>query len=117
MEDRAAREKAPIPVTETSGNVFADLRVAEPEEELTKAQLASHIRHTIKRRRLTQLQAAHLMGLDQPKVSALMNGRLAGFSSDRLMRFLAALGQDVEIVIKARPRRRERGHIRVVEAA
>jgi predicted XRE-type DNA-binding protein len=104
-------------VTESSGNVFADLGVAEPEEELTKAQLASHIRRTIKRRRLTQLQAAHLMGLDQPKVSALMNGRLAGFSSDRLMRFLAALGQDVEIVVKARSRGRDRGQIRVVKAA
>jgi predicted XRE-type DNA-binding protein len=106
-----------IPVTRSSGNVFADLDVAEPDEELTKAQLASHIRETIKRRRLTQSRAADLMGLDQPKVSALMNGRLTGFSSDRLMRFLAALGQDVEIVIKARSRGRERGHIRVVEAA
>jgi predicted XRE-type DNA-binding protein len=55
------------------------------------------------------------MGLDQPKVSALMNGRLGGFSSDRLMRFLTALGQDVEIVVKARSH--GRGHIRVVEAA
>jgi len=117
MAKRAAREAASIPVTEGSGNVFADLGVAEPEEELTKAQLASHIRHTIKQRRLTQFQAAHLMGLDQPKVSALINGRLAGFSSDRLMRFLAALGQDVEIVVKARPRGRPRGQIRVVKAA
>ncbi len=117
MAKRAATETKSIPVTESSGNVFADLGVAEPEEEMTKAQLASHIRHTIKRRRLTQLQAGHLMGLDQPKVSALMNGRLAGFSSDRLMRFLAALGQDVEIVVKARSRRRSRGQIRVVKAA
>ena len=104
-------------MTESSGNVIADQGVAEPEEELTKAQHASHIRHTIKRRRLTQLQAARLMGLDQPKVSALMNGRLAGFSSDRLMRFLAALGQDVEIVVKEKSRRRARGQIRVVKAA
>ena len=117
MAKRAAIETKSIPVTEGSGNVFTDLGVAEPEEELTKAQLASHIRHTIKRRRLTQLQAGHLMGLDQPKVSALMNGRLAGFSSDRLMRFLAALGQDVEIVVKAGSRRRARGQIRVVNAA
>jgi predicted XRE-type DNA-binding protein len=117
MAKRGATETASIPVTESSGNVFADLGVAEPEEELTKAQLASHIRHTIKRRRLTQLQAAHLMGLDQPKVSALINGRLAGFSSDRLMRFLAALGQDVEIVVKAGSRGRDRGQIRVVKAA
>jgi predicted XRE-type DNA-binding protein len=117
MAKRAATKTALIPVTRSSGNVFADLDVAEPDEELTKAQLASHIRETIKRRRLTQSRAADLMGLDQPKVSALMNGRLTGFSSDRLMRFLAALGQDVEIVIKARSRGRERGHIRVVEAA
>ena len=117
MARRRARESASIPVTESSGNVFADLRVAEPEEELTKAQLVSHIRHTIKRRRLTQLQAGRLMGLDQPKVSALMNGRLVGFSSDRLMRLLAALGQDVEIVVKAGSRRRTRGQVRVVDAA
>jgi len=117
MAKREALRPASIPVTEGSGNVFADLGCAEPEEELTKAQLASHIRHTIKRRRLTQVHAARLMGLDQPKVSALMNGRLAGFSSDRLMRFLAALGRDVEIVVKAGSRGRERGQIRVVKAA
>ena len=117
MAKRTAAEKAVIPVTGSSGNVFADMGVAEPEEELAKAQLASHIRDTIKRRRLTQIQAAHLMRLDQPKVSALMNGRLAGFSSERLMRFLASLGQDVEIVVKARSRSRERGIIRVVRAA
>jgi predicted XRE-type DNA-binding protein len=51
------------------------------------------------------------------KVSALINGRLGGFSSDRLLRLLIALGQDVEIVVKAKPRRRQRGHIRVAAAA
>ncbi len=117
MAKRATSKTALIPVSASSGNVFADLDVAEPEEELAKAQLASHIRHTIKQQRLTQIQAARLMGLDQPKVSALMNARLAGFSSGRLMRFLAALGQDVEIVVKAGSRRRERGRIRVVAAA
>jgi predicted XRE-type DNA-binding protein len=117
MAKRGTVASAAIRVTEGSSNVFADVAVAEPEEELAKAQLASHIRRAIKRRRLTQVHAARLMGLDQPKVSAIMNGRLAGFSSDRLMRFLAALGQDVEILIKARSRGRERGRIRVVEAA
>jgi len=102
------------PVTPGSGNVFADLGFAEPEEELTKAQLASHIRQVIKRRRLTQVAAAALMGVDQPKVSALLNGRLANFSSERLMRLLTTLGQDVEIVVKAKPRHREMGRIRVV---
>lgn len=117
MAKRTVAESNAIPVTKSSGNVFADLEVSEPEEELAKAQLASHLREAIARRRLTQAQAARLMGLDQPKVSALINGRLAGFSSDRLMRFLAALGQDVEIVVKARSRRRDRGRIRVVRAA
>ncbi len=117
MAKRAAAQANVIPVTRGSGNVFADLGVPEPEEELAKAQLASHLRDAIKRRRLTQAQAARRMGLDQPKVSALMNGRLAGFSSERLMRCLAALGQDVEIVVKARSCGRDRGHIRVVKAA
>jgi predicted XRE-type DNA-binding protein len=106
-----------IPVTPSGGNVFADLGFAEPEEELTKAQLASHIRQIIKRRRLTQVAAAALMGIDQPKVSALLNGRLANFSSERLMRLLTALGQDVEIMVKAKPRNRAHGRIRVIDAA
>ncbi len=109
--------KSKIPVTASSGNVFADLGVAEPEEELTKAQLASQIREIIRRRRLTQMAAATLMGVDQPKISALLGGRLANFSSGRLMRLLTALGQDVEIVVKPKRREGERGRIRVVEAA
>jgi predicted XRE-type DNA-binding protein len=111
------KQKPGIPVTASSGNVFADLGFAEPEEELTKAQLASHIRQVIKRRRLTQVTAATLMGIDQPKVSALLNGRLTNFSSERLMRLLTALGQDVEIMVKAKPRSRARGRIRVVGEA
>jgi predicted XRE-type DNA-binding protein len=111
------KRRTKIPVTASSGNVFADLGFAEPEEELTKAQLASHIRQTIRRRRLTQVAAAGLMGIDQPKVSALLNGRLANFSSERLMRLLIALGQDVEIVVRTKPRNRARGRIRVVGEA
>src|ERR1700739_4530985 len=111
------KRKAPIMVTPSSGNVFADLGFTEPEEELTKAQLESHIRQVIKRRRLTQVTAATLMGIDQPKVSALLNGRLANFSSERLMRLLTALGQDVEIMVKTKPHLRGRGQIRVVHEA
>lgn len=112
------RKRAPhITVTASSGNVFADMGLPEPEEELTKAQLASHIRHIIKRRSLTQVAAAALMGIDQPKVSALLNGRLANFSSTRLMRLLTALGQDVEITIKDTPRNRPQGRIRVFDEA
>jgi predicted XRE-type DNA-binding protein len=111
-KERAVQNK----VTPSSGNVFADLGFAEPEEELAKAQLATHIRQVLKRRRLTQTAAAKLMGIDQPKVSALLSGRLTGFSSDRLMRLLTALGQDVEIVVKGKPRNRARGRISVVAA-
>jgi predicted XRE-type DNA-binding protein len=116
VADHCTEAGAEIPVTPGSDNVFADLGFAEPEEELTKAQLASHIRQIIRRRRLTQLAAAALMGIDQPKVSALLNGRLANFSSDRLMRLLTALGQDVEIVVKTKPRNRAHGRIRVIDA-
>jgi predicted XRE-type DNA-binding protein len=103
-----------IPVTAGSGNVFADLGFREPEEELTKAQLALCIRQVIARRRLTQAAAASVMAIDQPKVSALLNGRLANFSSERLMRLLTALGQDVDITIREKPRNRARARIRVV---
>ena len=108
-------KKPLIAVTPSSGNVFADMGVAEPEEELAKAQLASRIREVVRRRRLTQVAAAAVMGIDQPKVSALLNGRLTNFSSERLMRLLTRLGQDVEIVVKTKPRRLQRGRIRVVE--
>ena len=104
------RETA-IPVTESSGNVFADLGVPEAEEELTKAQLVSHIREAIRRQRLTQVAAAARMGVDQPKVSALLNGRFSKFSSERLMRLLTALGQNVEITDRMKPRHRSHGQL------
>ena len=110
-------KKPLITVTPSSGNVFADMGVAEPEEELAKAQLASRIREVVRRSRLTQVAAAAVMGIDQPKVSALLNGRLTNFSSERLMRLLTTLGQDVDIVVKTKPRRRQRGRIRVIEEA
>lgn len=98
-------------------NVFVDLGFEAPDEELAKAQLTSHIRRIVKARRLTQKAAAEIMEIDQPKVSALMNGRLANFSSDRLMRLLTALGQDVEISVKSTKKDRAKGHIRVVADA
>jgi predicted XRE-type DNA-binding protein len=87
-----------------SGNVFADLRVPRPEEALAKAELAHKITKLIERRRLTQAEAAKLLSVDQPKVSALRRGRLSGFSLDRLVRFLILLGHDVDIVVKKRSR-------------
>jgi predicted XRE-type DNA-binding protein len=111
------RREIKIPIIESSGNVFADMGLPAPEEELTKAQLASHIRQVIKRQRLTQAAAAAVMGIDQPKVSALLNGRLTNFSSERLMRLLTALGQDVDITVRAKPRNRAHGRIRVLGEA
>ena len=101
-------------VTPGGGNVFAGIGLPDPEEELTKAPRASRLREIIRRRRLTQAAAASLIGIDQPKVSALLNGRLANFSSDRLMRLLTALGQDVDITVRATPRDRTHGRIHVI---
>lgn len=87
-------------VTPGSGNVFADIGVPNPDEALAKAELVRKISAIIAEQRLTQFQAASILGIDQPKVSALLRGQLRGFSSDRLFRFLNALGRDVEIVIR-----------------
>jgi predicted XRE-type DNA-binding protein len=83
-----------------SGNVFADLALPNPDLALAKAQLVQHIRDLIAERKLTQAKAGELLGLDQPKVSALVRGRVGGYSIDRLFRFLNALGQRVEITIR-----------------
>jgi predicted XRE-type DNA-binding protein len=106
-----------IAVTPSSGNVFADLGFVEPAEELAKAQLASLIGQVIRRRRLTQAAAATLMGVDQPKVSALLNGRIANFSSERLMRLLTSLGRDIDIIVRRPSGKRVEGRIRVMEQA
>lgn len=98
-------------VEESSGNVFADIGVRNPEEALAKAKLASEINRIIEERHLTQAQAAQLLGIDQPKISALTRGRLTGFSTERLFRFLNALDRDVEIVIRPRT---STGHVDVV---
>src|SRR5207237_7500663 len=96
-----------------SGNVFADLGYARPEEAAAKAELAHKITKIIERRKLTQAEAATLLEVDQPKVSALKRGRLSGFSLDRLVRFLVLLGSDVQIVVKEQPRSRRRAKLLV----
>ncbi|MGH7625489.1 MAG: helix-turn-helix domain-containing protein [Gemmatimonadaceae bacterium] len=103
-------------MTRGSGNVYADLGFANPAEELAKAELALMIDQAIQERRLTQQAAAVLMGIDQPKVSHILHGRLDGFSTQRLMEFLTALGRDVEIVVRAAPRSRKRGRLHVAAA-
>ncbi len=101
-------------VEQGSGNVFADIGLKHPEEALAKAELARQIAATIGRRGLTQAEAASLLGIDQPKVSSLIRGKLSGFSMDRLLRFLNALRRDVEIRVKARKRAQSVGHVHVV---
>jgi len=96
--------------------VFADLGLIDAEEALAKAEIASRICAIIAESKLSQTRAAAILGIDQPKVSSLMRGRLEGFSSDRLFRFLNALDRDVEIVIKPKKRGAEHGRIRVVAA-
>jgi predicted XRE-type DNA-binding protein len=113
----AKKRESKIEVTPGNGNVFADLGFDRPEEELAKAKLVAHIWKIVSDRKLTQVAAGRIMGLDQPKVSALMNGRLANFSSDRLMRLLAALGADVDIIVRQVPNGRQKGRVRVLTDA
>jgi predicted XRE-type DNA-binding protein len=99
-----------------SGNVFADLGFADAEERQTKVRLAFAINQILEQRRLPQTEAAHRLGINQPKISALSNYRLEGFSVERLMHFLNALDQDIEIVIRRKPHTRQAARI-VVTAA
>jgi len=103
-------------ITRGSGNLFADLGYPDAEERQTKLRLAHALNQIIKQRHLTQAAAAELLGVNQPKVSALLNYKLAGFSVERLMTFLTALDRDVEIVITKKPRSRSAARIRVVAA-
>lgn len=102
--------------TVSSGNVFRDLEVPSADDALTKAELAGRIVKIIGSRRLTQAAAGAILGVDQPKVSALLRGRLSGFSTDRLRTLLTALGRDVDIVIRTRRSTKGRGHFHVVSA-
>jgi predicted XRE-type DNA-binding protein len=99
--------------TPSSGNVFADLNLPHADDLLAKAELAAKIIAEIHRRRLTQSQAAAILGIDQPKVSALKQGALSGFSIERLMRLLLLLGRDVEITVKPKPKSRAAAKLRV----
>ena len=106
-----------IQVEESSGNVFADLNLPNPEERLAKAALAVRIASALRAQRLTQARAARILKIDQPKVSRLLRGQLSGFSTQRLMHFLTLLGRDIEIVVKRAPRSHRQGRIRVIAAA
>lgn len=103
-------------ITRGSGNVFADLAFPDAEERQTKLRLAYALNAVMEAQHLTQAAAAARLGLNQPKVSALRNYKLDGFSVERLMTLLNALDQDIEIVIRKKPRSRAAAKISVVAA-
>ena len=100
-----------IPVEVGSGNVYADLGYPDSESMLVKAQLAAKIAEIVHRRALTQTRTAEILGLTQPKVSALLKGQFRGISEHRLFECLTRLGRDVHIVIKPAPRSRSNGRL------
>jgi predicted XRE-type DNA-binding protein len=112
----ATRMNGKQQVTRSSGNVFADLRLPNAEEKQTKVRLAVAINRIIEVQRLSQGSAARLLKINQPKISALSNYRLEGFSVERLMNFLTALDRDVEIIIRRKPKSGRAGRISVIAA-
>jgi predicted XRE-type DNA-binding protein len=115
MRDKSKKSRGRIVnVTEGSGNVFADLGLANPEQELVKAQLTLQIYTILKDNGMTQVEIAKVLGVQQPQVSLLMRNRAGNFSIGRLMEFLTALRQDVEITV--RPTRKGHGALSVISA-
>jgi len=99
--------------TVSSGNIFADLGRPQPQDDQLKSDLARRISVAIRARGLTQQEAAEVLGVDQPKVSALMRGRIGGVSLERLLQHLTALNNDVNIVVQPRAAAHERGTVQV----
>lgn len=97
--------------TISTGNIFTDLGFPDAEERMAKTNLAIQINALIKRKKLTQKQAAELLNIDQPKISALSTGKLSGFSLERLFRFLTILGQDITINITPKSRSKKVAHV------
>lgn len=103
-------------ITRGTGNVFADLGYADATERQAKLRLAYALNQALEERKLSQFEAAKVLGVTQPKVSALCHYKLAGFSVERLMNLLTTLDRDVEIVIRRKPRSRRAARISVVAA-
>src|SRR5258707_1344515 len=108
-----AKKKAKAGVIASSGNVFADLGVRNAEEKQTKVRLAVAINQIMQGRKLSQTAAARRLKVNQPKVSALANYQLEGFSVERLMNFVTALDRDVDIVIRPKSKSHKIGRIAV----
>src|SRR5580658_4284363 len=111
-----ANERNSEVVVQSSGNVFADLGLRDAGEKQTRVRLAVAINQIIRARHLSQTVAARLLDINQPKISALANYRLEGFSVERLMHFLNALDRDVEIVIRRKPHSKRAARIVVTGA-
>jgi predicted XRE-type DNA-binding protein len=111
-----AKGKSRTQVVPSSGNVFADLGISNAEEKQTKVRLAFAINQIIADKHLSQASAARSLEVNQPKISALRNYQLEGFSVERLMNFLTALDRDVDIVIRRKPRSRKAGRVLVTAA-
>jgi predicted XRE-type DNA-binding protein len=88
----------------SSGNVYVDLGDSQADKMLIKARLAFKIGEIIKQRQLTQVEAADLLGLTQPKLSGLLRGQLRGVSQSKMLECLKRLGRDAQIAIRKRPR-------------
>jgi predicted XRE-type DNA-binding protein len=114
MPKKQTKEHEEIEVIVSSGNVYADTGHPNPEEAMAKAELAILISDAIKRKKLTQKMAAELIGVDQPKISAIIRGQLSGFTIDRLFRFLISLGMDIIIEAKPHTRKTPLAHIQVL---
>ena len=105
-----------IEIEKSSGNVYADLQMADAEAMQVKARLASKIADIIGRRHLTQQQAAEVLGIPQPKLSGLLRGQFRGISETKMIECLNRLGRDVEIVVRKAPRSHPQGLTQVVFA-
>lgn len=108
--------KTKIEFHESSGNVFADLGLPDSDELLLKSQIVVELHRAIKARKLNQTAAAKLIGIAQPDLSNVLRGRFRGYSTERLMRMLAAFGSDIDIVVHAPRRTRKAGRIRLLAA-
>ena len=112
MASKSAERREPV--TRGTGNVFADLGFPDAAERQAKLRLAYALNQVLDASKLTQAEAGKLLGVTQPKVSALRRYKLEGFSVERLMNLLTALDQDIEIVIRRKLRSRKAGRISVV---
>lgn len=103
--------KKPVEVYESSGNIFADLGLPDPETHMLKAQIVTELYRLTLERKLNQTKAGKLMGLSQPEVSRMFKGTFREYSVERLMGFLTAFDRDVEIVSRPRAASDQRGHV------